>query len=110
VGDGTNIRSYLYSADLAVWLWTLLLRGVPGRPYNVGSEHAVSLLELAGAIEAELGAKGIRVMQQPRPGAAPDRYVPSTERARRELGLREQVGLGDIIRRTASWHRAEVQH
>jgi nucleoside-diphosphate-sugar epimerase len=106
MGDGTNIRSYLYSADLAVWLWALLLKGVPARPYNVGSEHAVSLLQLAGAIEAELGVKGIKVLQQPRPGAAPDRYIPSTERARQELGLRETVGLGDIIRRTAAWHRA----
>lgn len=109
-GDGTNIRSYLYAADLAVWLWTLLLRGTPGRIYNVGSEQAVSLRQLAEAMAAELGSQGIEVLQHAMPGSAPDRYVPSTHRAREELGLREEFSLSEIIRRTAAWHRTEVKH
>ena len=42
-GDGTPVRSYLYSADMVAWLWTLLLRGANGRAYNVGSAHAVTI-------------------------------------------------------------------
>ena len=42
-GDPSTIRSYLYAADLAVWTWTILSRAAPLRPYNVGSDKAISL-------------------------------------------------------------------
>jgi len=109
-GDGTTIRSYLYGADLAVWLWALLVRGTSGRAYNVGSEVAVSLSRLAEAVAAELGVREIEVLGHAGTGASPDCYVPSTKRAREELGLRENFGLPEIIRRTAAWHRADVRH
>ncbi len=109
-GDGTPMRSYLYAADLAVWLWTLLLKGVPGRAYNVGSEHSVTLQELAKTVSHELGASGVSVMGKPVTGRSLDRYVPSTLRIRQELGLEENFSLPEIIRRTASWYRPHVKH
>ncbi len=108
-GDGTAIRSYLYAADLAIWLWTLLLRGTPGRAYNVGSEYPVSLRHLAEIMAKELGAKGIQVLQEPKADGTLDRYIPSTMRARDELGLRENFNLSEIVQRTAAWHRSAVK-
>jgi dTDP-glucose 4,6-dehydratase len=106
-GDGTPRRSYLYGADLAVWLWTLLLSGESGRIYNVGSPHDLSIRELAEAVAAATGASaGIEIGRTPVPGAPPARYVPDTARAESELGLRTAVGLHDGIRRTFDWHRA----
>jgi dTDP-glucose 4,6-dehydratase len=108
-GDGTPVRSYLHAADLSVWLLALLVKGAPGRAYNVGSEQPVSLLQLAETISRELGAPGVEVLGKERQGGTPDRYVPSTERARDELGLAESFSLQEIIRRTAAWHRAPVK-
>jgi dTDP-glucose 4,6-dehydratase len=104
-GDGTPYRSYLYAADLAIWLWTILFRGAAGRPYNVGSERAVTIAELARAVTVEIHPQArIEVAGVPRPGAPPQRYVPSTARARANLGLEEWIDLPEAIRRTAAWH------
>ncbi len=103
--DGSSVRSYLYAADLAVWLWTMLFRAPSLRAYNVGSEQPVSIRELAETVVASVNpASQVRVL-----GAAGDapvnRYVPLTQRAQTELGLRQTVSLADGLQRTAAWHR-----
>jgi dTDP-glucose 4,6-dehydratase len=104
-GDGTPYRSYLYAADLAVWLWTLLLKGGSLRPYNSGSDNALSIAELANLVKEMLLPGGeVVIARQPQPGQLPSRYVPSTERALHELGLQTWVSLPDAIRRTAAWY------
>jgi dTDP-glucose 4,6-dehydratase len=104
-GDGTPYRSYLYAADLAVWLWTILFRGASCRPYNVGSEHDLSVADLAREVAEALNpAVPVRIAEPAVPGKEPARYVPSTKRAQQELGLREHVPLPEAIRRTAAWY------
>lgn len=100
-GDGRAIRSYLYGTDLARWLFTILLRGQGGRPYNVGSECSISIHDLAAAVAPGLPVTVAASVS----GAQPSRYVPSTVRARAELGLAQTVALPEAIRRTLAWHR-----
>jgi nucleoside-diphosphate-sugar epimerase len=103
-GDGTPRRSYLYAADLAIWLWTILFKAPTLVPFNVGSSRDVSILELAQIVVASLDPHTeILLAQQAIPGSVPMRYVPAVDRARELLGLRETVGLQDSIRRTAAW-------
>lgn len=105
-GDGTPLRSYLYAADLAEWLWTLLLRGEHGRAYNVGSEDAISIRDLACLVCECAGTQNeILVQEQAKAGILPARYVPSVARVRQELGLTPRCSLSDAIRRTIAWHR-----
>jgi nucleoside-diphosphate-sugar epimerase len=104
-GDGTPLRSYLYAADLAIWLWTVLLAGQPCRPYNVGSETAFPLHDVARIVaEAFPAPPPIHIAGKANPATPVERYVPSTERARSELGLRERIPLRDAVKNTLMWH------
>jgi len=108
-GDGTPLRSYLHAADLARWLWTILLRGSPGSAYNVGSEEAICVGDLARRIAAlDGGGAEVRVAMAPASEAKPARYIPSTRKARRELGLEPTLTLDESLSRTLAW--ARLQH
>lgn len=105
-GDGSPIRSYLYGADLAVWLLTILARGGSRRAYNVGSENAVSIAELAGLAAAEVRpAARVEIIGVVEGGQGGMRYLPSTQRARDELGLTETIDLAEALARTVAWRR-----
>jgi len=105
-GDGSPVRSYLYAAEMAAWLWAMLAdEHAAGRLYNVGSEDAVTIAEAARVVAAAVEpAVGVSITRTGTRGAA-DVYVPSTQKARRELGLRQTVGLVEAVRRTVVWHR-----
>jgi len=107
-GDGTPRRSYLYAADLTIWLWTILFRALDLIPINVGSARDVSILELAQSVAAVLNPDAeIRVAHKAVSGVQPARYVPSVDRARQLLGLEETIPLQETIRRTAAWNREQ---
>ncbi|PMS36922.1 dTDP-glucose 4,6-dehydratase [Trinickia symbiotica] len=105
-GDGRPVRSYLYMADLCVWLLRMLNRGESGQAYNVGSERAISIAELATQIEfiSESRAPAVTV-----PAAtgdeAPPRYVPDTRKARNALGVDAFTSLEVALSKTINWHR-----
>lgn len=106
-GDGTAQRTYLYAADMAAWLWALLLRGERNGTYNVGGNEVVSVAQLARRVSSVLGSTAEVTVQQHRTaGMAPDRYVPDVRKAAAGLGLPPAVPLDEAIARTAAWHRA----
>ncbi len=103
-GDGTPYRSYLYAADLTIWLWTLLFEGKPCHPYNVGSEEALSIKEIAEAVAAQTSPPlPIYIAKTPQPGQRPSRYIPNTQRAQQELGLKQQVSFPEALEKTLTW-------
>lgn len=104
-GDGTPVRSYLYAGDLACWLWTILFRAPSIQAFNVGSENAISIRDLASEAIAALNPTcEVTIAKEPVQGAPLLRYVPSTRFAQQQLHLKQSVGLRDAIRRTAAWH------
>jgi len=100
-GSGQAVRSYLYLADVAAWLWTMLARAPRRTTYNVGSEEAVSIADLAARVAAVLGGPGPEILGRPDPGWNPGAYVPSTRQIRSALRVAPTVGLDEAIGRTA---------
>lgn len=101
--DGTSQRSYLYAADAAVWLLTILAKGKAGVPYNVGSQEEVTILELAQKIAAMASPPLTITMQGTASGGISDRYVPDTTLARDTLGLKAHIPLDEALKRTSEW-------
>jgi nucleoside-diphosphate-sugar epimerase len=106
-GDGTAIRSYLYAADLVVWLLTMLLREGSPRLYNTGSDQALSIRELATQVRDILcPAAAIQVLGNTAysiGNPVRNRYVPDLQRTRSELGLEVWTPLSEAIKRTAAY-------
>lgn len=103
-GDGTPMRSYLYAADLTLWLWHILCFGKKNHPYNVGSEDAISIRDLATCVAKQVAEPIlINVAKEPNLHELPERYIPSTKRAFEELGLKQYIALDVGIKKTIDW-------
>lgn len=119
VKDGTPYRSYLYAADLAIWLWTILFKGEARCPYNVGSDQGITIADLAHTVASVLS----RSVQESSPpqrlnlstvsintstpnfNSSPSRYIPSIDRAKTGLGLKVCIPLEESIFKTSHWIR-----
>jgi nucleoside-diphosphate-sugar epimerase len=100
-GDGKTVRSYLYAADLAIWLLALACKGEPGTPYNVGSDEAFRLDELAQLISNTLGlTKQVEILGRERSNKR-IRYVPDVSCIRQGLGVELWTDIKTGIKRMA---------
>ena len=101
-GDGRARRSYLFGADMAIWLWSALAHGAQGSPFHIGSEHSVSILELALAVAKASDQvldflPEIRVAQNSNPAEAIHQYVPANSKTRQILQVSEWTSLEETV-------------
>ena len=96
-GDGTPMRSYLDQFDLAHWLFTLMFNGVDGETYNVGSNRAISIAELAHLVR-NLLAKGkpVHILENA-DSSARNRYIPNIDKIKLLHELSPTIRLEDSI-------------
>jgi len=103
-GNGSPIRTYLYAADLANWIWRILLDGDNGDIYNVGGDRHISIKDLAHLIRSLINPEVEIIIKNKLPGnTPPERYVPDVTSAKNKLGLCVNVSLEDSIKKTATW-------
>jgi dTDP-glucose 4,6-dehydratase len=103
-GDGKSVRSYLYASDLAVWLWTILFKGKASEAYNLGSDQAVTVAELAHAAGRAAHCP-VEITRSENNGPR-THYVPSVDRAKSDLSLCVMVAQADAIKRSVEWSSA----
>jgi len=105
-GDGSPFRSYMYSADLVIWLWTILFKGKDNSPYNVGSDKSISIAQLATLILKESDSKDMRVIiKLPLSDKSVLRYVPNVDKAFNELDLKIYTDINNSIKKTIHFNK-----
>lgn len=104
-GDGESVRSYMYPADMALWLLCMLVQATPGSVFNLGSPEGISLNDLAHRIAASF-PHPVRIVTRMLGAQAPaaTRLVPDVSQARQALGLSVLTDLEKAIRQALQWY------
>jgi dTDP-glucose 4,6-dehydratase len=101
-GDGTPLRSYLYQDDLAHYLLKILFHAEGGSVFNVGSDEAISIKELAELVRTILSPSSAVIVKGQDLSGDRSRYVPDIEKIKSQLGLRVNYPLSQAIELTAT--------
>lgn len=104
-GSGASMRTYLHAADMTAHLLAVLTNGVPARPYNVGGRQSISIRRLAETIASRFNVP-VKFQRGAGLRSATNRYVPSVDRIRDELGVAQRISLATSVARTVSWYSA----
>ena len=102
-GTGTQTRSITYVDDLVRGI-LLLLDSAETGPINCGTEHELTMLELAEMIVRLTGSSS-PIELVPRASDDPEKRRPDLTLARSKLGYEPQVGPEEGLRRTIEFFR-----
>ncbi len=102
-GDGSVVRDFVFSEELADWLMVALEKAPPCIPINLGSGHGTTIRELAETIASCLPEPPSIEWDSSKPTGDPIRLL-STARARELLGFELKTGLKEGIEKTIAWY------
>jgi GDP-L-fucose synthase len=105
-GDGTAVRDFVFSRDLAQWILRVVAEGPVCDPLNLGNGRGITIRELAETIVSVLSPDTSIVWDTEKPSGDPVRIL-SMEKSESILGHLPMTPLAEGIRQTAVWF---VQH
>lgn len=102
-GNGREFRSYLYAADLAIWLLNILVQGRNKEFYHVGSNNRISIFELARTLASCFEPRPKIEFERQEKDKFSRNYVPRVKRATQEFNLPTPIQLREGILKTQKW-------
>jgi nucleoside-diphosphate-sugar epimerase len=103
LGDGGQIRDYLYIDDVVRGLVCIATRGKAGEDYNLASGIPVNILDLAKKIAAHMNVPDIKikVSGQSFPGDVPQWFADISKISK--IGFSSTASLDTGLQRTIDW-------
>jgi len=108
LGDGEQIRDYLYINDAVNGLIKIATDGEPGEDYNLASGQQVVLYDLAKKIADIMGFEDIKIYTSGEsfPGDVPRWYANINKIEK--IGFRAKVSLDNGLKKTIDWMRKKI--
>lgn len=107
-GDGSAIRDFIYSEDVAFWMLEALEKAPSNYPINLGSGEGVTIREIAETVRS-IVKPDMRINWIPSGPVGDPVRVMSIERARNLLGYSQRTNLAEGIAKTNSWYRNQLK-
>jgi nucleoside-diphosphate-sugar epimerase len=111
LGNPDTERSYLYASDMAFGILKLLVDGKVGEKYNLGSNHSITLNELASKIQKILGLN-IDILNKSSKDIYPNlsKIVPDTSKIVKYYNFKESFDIDESIHRTILWNKLNKKY
>ncbi len=108
-GTGGQTRTFCYITDAIVGFLKILVRGIPGEPYNIGNpEPEIDMIGLAQTIEKLLKQSvKMDIVEYPDsyPADEPMRRCPDITKAFLQVGYEPKIELTEGLSRFFAWAR-----
>ncbi len=105
-GNTNTVRSYMYASDLVIWLVKIMLQGKHLGAYNVGSDHNVTMAQLADSVATAFSFSKAKIIHEGDSSnpLTKNVYAPDIAKAKAELGLAVWIDHQQAIQKTRQWH------
>jgi UDP-glucose 4-epimerase len=109
LGNGDQVRDYLYIDDCIEALMTVATKGSPGMDYNIATGSPVQTIQLAKMVAQVMGCPEVEIAVRGEsfPGDIARWYADISRL--RGLGFEPKVGLQQGLERTVAWLNAAHQ-
>lgn len=105
-GDGSVVRDFIYSADVAFWMCEALEKAPPNYPINLGSGIGFTIKEVAEEIANLIDPRPSLSWDTTKPAGDPCRIL-AMDRAKEVLGYYQRTSLADGLAETITWCRSQ---